>query len=194
MITKNVNRIIRVMRLLAVVQAYHHYTMMQLNRQLLQIENNWKDAEHLSHWMNVLFPFKETCPTDFLYDKDEVSDEALDYYAGFQKWMKIAGTMGISEKTLTAFCKNVDNCQSTIRLKTLGHIYYPDWLLALLLYLNKSISKTELQKVFVEFSLSGEAKPANIAGFRKTVLDIEKNILQIANKQINRKIKKKYNL
>ena len=192
--TKNLDRIIRVMRLLAVVQTYHYYTMMQLNRQLLQIDNNWKDAEHMSHWMNVLFPFKETNPTDFLYDKDEVSDEALDNYAGFKKWMEIAGSMGISEKTLTAFCKNVDNCQSAFRLKTLGHIYYPDWLLALLLYLNKSISKTELQKVFVEFSFSGKAKPANIAGFRKTVLDIENTILQISNKQINRGIKKKYDL
>jgi len=85
MATKNVNRIIRVMRLLAVVQTYHHYTMMQLNRQLLQIDNNWQDAEHMSHWM-----------------------------------------------------------------------------------------------------------PANLAGFRKTVLDIEKNILQIANKQICRDVKKKY--
>jgi len=192
--TKNLDRIIRVMRLLAVVQTYHYYTMMQLNRQLLQIDNNWKDAEHMSHWMNVLFPFKETNPTDFLYDKDEVSDEALDNYEGFKKWMEIAGSMGISEKTLTAFCKNVDNCQSAFRLKTLGHIYYPDWLLALLLYLNKSISKAELQQIFVEFSFSGKAKPANIAGFRKTVLDIENTILQISNKQIYRGIKKKYDL
>ena len=189
MATKNLHRIIRVMRLLAVVQTYHYYTMMQLNRQLLQIDNNWKDAEHMSHWMNVLFPFKETNPTDFLYDKDEVSDEALDNYAGFKKWMGIAGTMGISEKTLTAFCKKVDNCQSAFRLKTLGHIYYPDWLLALLLYLNQSISKAELQQIFVEFSFSGKAKPANIAGFRKTILDIEKTILQISNKQANRECK-----
>jgi len=33
--TKHLNRTIRVLRLLAVVQVYHHYTMMQLNRELI---------------------------------------------------------------------------------------------------------------------------------------------------------------
>jgi len=48
------NRKIRVLRLLAVVKAYHHYTMMQLNHELLQHDNSWQDAEDLSCWMNVL--------------------------------------------------------------------------------------------------------------------------------------------
>ena len=92
---------------------------------------------------------------------------------------------GISEKTLTAFCKNVDNLQSAFLLKAFGHIFYPDWLTALLLYLNNAVSKTELQNTVVEYSLfTGKAKQANLAEFRKTVLDIEKNILQITDKQI----------
>ena len=73
MTTKLLNRKIRVLRLLAVVQAYHHYTMMQLNRQLLQHDTNWQDAEHLSNWSKVLMPWKESSPTDFLHDKDEVN-------------------------------------------------------------------------------------------------------------------------
>ena len=31
---------------------------------------------------------------------------------------------------------NVDNLQSVFRLKALGHVFYPDWLMALFLYLN----------------------------------------------------------
>ena len=192
--TKQLNRTVRVLRLLAVVQAYHYYTMMQLHRQLLQHENNWQDAEHLSHWMNVLMPYKECCPTDFIYDEDEVSNTAINNYNEFKHWITIAEKVGINEKTLTAFCKSVDNLQFAFHLKIYGHIFYPEWLMALFLYLNHAISKTELENTFVEYSLfSGKPKPANLAAFRKTVLDIEKNILKITEKQISRSIKNELN-
>ena len=191
MTTKQVNRIIRVLRLYAVVQAYHYYTVMQLYRKLLQIDNSWKDAEHMSYWMNAIMPFRETSPTDFMYNKDEVTDKVLDNYEGFKTWAKVAGAAGVSEKALTAFCKNVDNLQSVFQLKAFGHIFYPEWLMALLLYLKKSISKTELQNTFVEYSLfTGKPEPADIAEFRKVVIEIEKVISQITTKQISRDIKK----
>ena len=187
MTTKHRNRKIRVLRLWAIVQAYHCYTMMQLNRKLLQHDNDWKSAEHLSSWMSELMPYSECSPTDFLHDKDEISEEVLNNYDEFKIWIKIAETVDISEKTLTAFCKSVDNLQSVFMLKSLGHVFYADWLAALFLYLNNRISKTDLQNAFVEYSLfTGKAKPANLAGFRKTVLEIEKTILQITNKQIDR--------
>ena len=189
---KRVDRIIRVIRLLAVVQAYHHYTMMQLHRGVLQYDNSWKDAEHLSDWMNILMPYKDSSPTDFIYDRDEETDMALDNYDSFKCWVKIAESANISEKTLTAFCKSVDHYQFAFHLKALGHIFYPEYLMALFLYLNNAISKTKLQNTFIEFSLfTGKPKPANIAAFRKTVLDIETNILKIADKQLCREMKKR---
>jgi len=185
--TKHLNRTIRVLRLLAVVQAYHYYTMMQLNRELMGHDNSWQEAEHMSHWMNILMPYKECSPTDFLYNKNELADTVLNHYDEFKKWIRIAEKAGISEKTLTAFCKNVDNLQSVFILKAFGHIFYPKWLMALFLYLNNAISKTELQNTIVEYSLfSGKAEPADIAEFRKTILEIEKVISQIANKQVYR--------
>jgi len=190
MTTKHLNRKIRVLRLLAIVQAYHYYTMMQLNRELLRCNNNWQDAEHLSNWMNVMIPYIEHSPTDFLHNKDEVTDTVLNNYEKFKKWIKIAESVGISEKTLTAFCKNVDNAQSVIHLKALGHLSYPEWLMAMYLYLENDISKAELQNTFVEYSLfSGKSTPANFSKFRKIVLEIEENILQITNKQICRNVK-----
>ena len=192
MTTKHLNRKIRVLRLLAIVQAYHHYTMMQLNRELLQHDNSWQKAERLSNCMSALIPYKECSPTDFLHNKDEVSNTVLNNYNEFKKWVKSVEKTGISEKTLTAFCKSVDNLQFAFHLKVFGHIFYPDWLTALYLYLNNAISKAELQHTFVEYSLfSGKAKAANLAIFRKTVLEIEKNILQITNKQIYRNVKTK---
>ena len=194
MTSKHYNRKIRVLRLLAVVQAYHHYTMMQLNRQLLQCNNNsWQEAERLSYWFSAIIPHIEHSPSDFLHDKEEVTDTVLNNYDEFKKWIKIAVSVGISEKTLTAFCKNVDNAQSVIHLKALGHLVYPDWLMAMFLYLDNAISKEELQNAFVDYSLfSGKAMPANFAKFRKIVLEIEKSILQIAGKQLHRSLKKQY--
>jgi hypothetical protein len=192
MITKHLRRKIRVLRLLAVVQAYHYYTMMQLNRELLRHNNSWQEAEHLSLWVGMLMPYKECSPTDFLHNKNEVCDTVLNHYDEFKKWTRIAEKVGICEKTLAAFCKNVDNLQSVFQLKAFGHIFYPDWLMALYLYLDNAVSKTALQNTFVEYSLfSGKVKPANLTEFRKVVLEIEKNILQITNKQIYRNLKNK---
>ena len=138
----------------------------------------------LSHWMGILMPYKECSPTDFLHNKDEVTDTVIDNYEAFQYWLKIAESACISEKTLTAFCKSVDNLQCAFHLKVFGHIFYPEWLTALLLYLNNTISKTELQNTFVEYSLfTGKPKPANLIKFRKTILEIEKNISLINEKQ-----------
>jgi len=54
----------------------------------------------------------------------------------------------------------------------------------------------EYQPLYVRFKLyfkymneGHKGKPANIAEFRKTVLEIENNISQIANKQIERSAK-----
>ena len=149
MTTKHLNRKIRVLRLLAVTQAYHYYTMMQLNRQLLQCNNKWQDAERLSNCFSAMIPYIEHSPTDFLHDKDEVMDTVLNNYDEFKKWIRIAESVEISEKTLTAFCKNVDNAQSVIHLKALGHLMYPEWLMAMFSYLENDISKVELQNTFV---------------------------------------------
>ena len=190
---KHLNRKIRVLRLLAVVQAYHHYAMMQLNRQLLDIDNSWQDAECLAHNIQMLMPWKKSKPSDFMHNKKEVSDEVLDNYEEFQKWVKKAEEVFITEKTLTAFCKNVDNLQSVFRLKAFGHIFYPWWLEALSAYLDDLISKIEVQNAFVEYSLfTGKPRPADIAEFRKVVVEIEESILQITNKQLSREMKKKY--
>jgi hypothetical protein len=167
--------------------------MMQMNRQLLQSNHSWQDAEHLNYWMNIIMPYREHSPTDFLHDKNEFADEAVSNFDELKKWINNAEMVGISEKTLMAFCKNVDNLQSAFRLKVFGHIFYPHWLLALYLYMEKVISKTEFHEAFVEYSLfSGKPKPANRAAFVKTILEIEMLIAEIAHKQINREIKKKY--
>jgi hypothetical protein len=184
MTTKLFKRRIRVMRLMSVVNAYHHYAMMLLNRELMQSDNSWQEAESFSNFMSILMPNVECSPTDFLFDKNEMSDNALDNYEEFKKWIKYAERVGVREKTLMAFCKNVYNSPSMPRFKVVGHILYPIWLTSLCLYVYDKISKTKLQSVFVEYSFSsGKEEPANLALFRKDIIEIEDKISQISDKQ-----------
>jgi hypothetical protein len=169
--------------------------MTNLYRELLNHKNDYLEAERFSQNLQALFPHREISPTDFLYDKNEISDTVLDHHAAFKKWLKIAETVGISKETLTAFCKNVDNLQSVFFLKSLGHIFYPEWLTAIFLYLHGEITKAELQATVVEYSLfSGKAVPPHLSLFRKTLLEIEKTLAQIEQKQLAREIKRTHNL
>ena len=187
MTERQLDRIYRVKRLLAIVKAFHHYTTMQLNQALLKEGNSWKVAEILSEFMNVIAPERNCMPSDFLHDNDEVSNHVLDNYKEYKIWEKNAESVGIEPKTLMAFCKNVENTQSVHQLKMMGHLYYSLWLTDILCYLNNVISKTELEQRFVEFNIiTLKPHPANIAMFRKTLLEIEALILNIKIKQLMR--------
>ncbi|GHU77440.1 hypothetical protein FACS189414_4640 [Bacteroidia bacterium] len=187
---KLAGRKIRLLRLLVIVQAYSAYRMMNLDREAMSIENNWQDAERLQQSLNAIFPYSNTSIESFIHDKQELADEALQYYDKFKYWVHIAESVCITETTLTAFCKNVESGSSVYWLKCLGHLYYGDWLISLLLYLNKEITKEQLHANLVEYSLfTGKSTPANMSRFRKDMTEIESVINEIYYKQLNRRIK-----
>ena len=71
MTTKHLNRKIRVLRLLAIIQTYHHYTMMQLNRQLLfrvPFDNRINQAEALRFY-NYPYEALEEALSNAVYHK-----------------------------------------------------------------------------------------------------------------------------
>ncbi|GHU73333.1 hypothetical protein FACS189413_17580 [Bacteroidia bacterium] len=109
---KLAGRKIRLLRLLVIVQAYSAYRMMNLDREAMLIENNWQDAERLQQSLNAIFPYSNTSVESFIYDKQELADEALQYYDKFKYWVHIAESVCITETTLTAFCKNVESGSS----------------------------------------------------------------------------------
>jgi len=39
---------------MAVVQAYHHYTMIEIYRKALPLDNTWADAERFCDFMNAV--------------------------------------------------------------------------------------------------------------------------------------------
>jgi hypothetical protein len=188
--SKLAGRKFRILRLLVIVQAYSAYRMMNLDREAISIENNWQDAERLQQSLSAIFPHSNTSIESFIYDKQELANEALQYYDKFKYWVHIAESVCITKTALTAFCKNVESGSSSYWLKCLGHLYYGDWLISLLLYLNREITKEQLHANLVEYSLfTGKSDPANMSRFRKDMAEIERVINEIHCKQLNREIK-----
>ncbi|MDR2407818.1 MAG: hypothetical protein LBE13_06875 [Bacteroidales bacterium] len=180
----------RILRLLVTVQAYSAYRMMNLDREAMSIENNWQDAERLQQSFSAIFPYSNTSIESFIHYKQELADEALQYYDKFKYWVHIAESVCITETALSAFCKNVESGSSVYWLKCFGYLYYGDWLISLLLYLNKELTKEQLHANLVEYSLfTGKSNPANMAHFRKNMVEIETVINEIHCKQLNRRIK-----
>ena len=180
---KFVRRIGRVMRLMAIAKSYYHYRIVYLNHQILQDDNNWEKAEALSDAWNTLEPHSEYSPTDFIHDKDKLTNEIIEHYEESKYWIDFALQVGIDLKTLTRFCGNVHDSQPTYKFKEVGYVFYSKFIMALYLYLNERLSKKELWDAYFDKSYSKEYKPASIAEFRKTLLDIEKEVEEIENMQ-----------
>ena len=184
---KFVRRIGRVMRLMALAKTYYHYRIVYMNHQLLQVNNSWDRAEKLSNMWNTITPHSDYSPTDFIHNKDELTNELINHYEESKYWIDFALQVGLSLKTLTLFCGNVHNLQPTYKFKETGYIFYSKFIMAIYLYLNQRISKKELHDAYFDKSYLKAHKPASIAEFRKTLLDIEKEIEEIENLEIEDK-------
>lgn len=164
--------------------AFSQYTQMELHRELIKHKNDWRDAEKTRDLIHFFFPDRELKTEDFLIGKDELTDKVIDKYNDFKSWIPVAEFLGIPEKTVKAFCKNVDNTASVWRLKSTGHLHYPLYFSAVYKYLDGAISKEDLKESFVEYSIfGGKATPARLRLFRRSIIQIERLIDEIMTKQ-----------
>ena len=184
---KNINRKLRVLKLHALVNAFSAFTQMELNRSLIFCKNSWSEAEKTRDLIHFFFPDWEVKVEEFLYKKDELSEKTLNYYNEFKSWLPITEFLGLPDKTVEAFCKNINATDTIWMLKTTGHLYYPIYFNALYKYLNCDISKKDLINSFVEYSLfDGKTTPACLPLFRRSIIRIEKLIDEILVKQATR--------
>ena len=173
---KFVRRIGRVMRLMALAKTYYHYKVVYMNHQMLQSNNSWEKAEKLSDAWNTVTPNLEYSPTDFIHDKDELTNEIIEHYEESKYWIDFAIQVGLSLRTLTMFCGNDSNLLPTYKFKEIGYIFYSKFIMALYLYINEKLSKKELLDAYFDKMYLKEHKPASVAEFRRTLLDIEKEV------------------
>lgn len=179
-------RMKRVLNLFLLVNAYHHYTLLELHTNILKSDNSYKDAESMSGMINSLFN-RETKPSDFIHDNQEVANEALDNYESLQMWLSSAEENNITPQSVIAFCKAVEYGEKVIWLKTLGHLYYPEYLRNLILYMTGAISRNDLMERFIEYSVFTQTThKASFVHFRKSLLKIEELYNAIDSKQKSR--------
>ena len=187
-LAKRISRQQRALRLSAIVNAYSAFTQMELGRCLLKSKNDWSQAEKTKDLIQFFWPDRELKVEDFIHNKNEQADKVIDKYEEYKAWIPVIEFLGVPGKTVEAFCRNVDKANSIWMLKTLGHLHYPLYFSALNRYLGGEISKEDLKKSFVEYSiLDGSTRPIDSRLFRRSIVKIEKLIDEIMTKQAHRR-------
>jgi len=185
---KNFNRIQRLQKILVLSSAYCHFTKLTVYNTLLKSKNNYAEAENVSDFLNNIFK-QETVPSDFLHNKDELTNEIIEEYNGYKGWAngELVNHLFENKKIVDAFCKSVEfqnkimllKCDNTYLFRT--HIAY------LINYLLNKVEKVDLEEKLIDFSLfSGEPKKLSFNRFRRKIISIENLYQEIDAKQKTR--------
>lgn len=199
------NRIERIFRLYILSSTYNQFTQSLLCSAVIKNnDNDYISAEKTADLFNFLFSNDnyKIKPSNFLHDKNEMADKAIDHYTKYQKFIDDAkqGKYSFAEvgsKTLEAFCKSVEygykenkkykyDC---IMLKTIGHIQLPLLLASCISYASGDIDMDQFKREFVWFNYSMKFEPVNIRMFIRILNEIEVLYYKIESKHIERCIK-----
>lgn len=185
---KNFNRIQRLQKILVFSSAYCHFAKLTVYNSLLKSNNNYTDAENTSDFINSIFK-QETSPSDFLHNKDELSNEIIQEYKSYKEWCSndFEKYYSINEKLIDAFCKAVEFQNKSVLLKCDNTYLFTSHISYLIGYLADSVSKNDLEKKLVDFSLfSGEPRKLSFRRFRRKIISIENLYQEIDAKQKSR--------
>lgn len=190
---KELSRITRVARLYSITMAFDYFTKRNLYRDSANSKNDYKQAEKSADLANFLFgDIKHATPQDFLYDRNEMSDKAIDYHEKYIHMLdlidKCSNSFGLNSKDVDAFCKSVEYGSKCIVLKTIGHIQYPSIFAACISYMGDYISIDEFREHFVWVDFSMKREPVNIKQFFMQIRAIEEVYREIEEKRSNRKM------
>lgn len=160
---------------------------MELNREVALMKNDWNEAEKTRNMLNFFFPDRHIKIEEIMHSESDMIEKSLNFYEQFREWLYFTNFSGIPNKTVDAFCKNVNNTYSIFTLRSWGHLTYPRYFSALLLYLNNELSKNDLIKCFVDIDIfTGKTTSANLSWFRHSIIKMEALIDEIMAKQAAR--------
>lgn len=172
---------IRVCKVLLIVNAYSAYHLMQSHTTAASNTLSYVEAEKVSSVMNELFNAQSTAK-DFLFDKDEQCDKAIDSYNTLKKILD--GCSEVLKDSVLTFCKSVYDDGTIPRLKVEGFIFYPSYLSALLGYVDGFISFLQLRHAIAKVRLWDKAlQLVDSSEFREDFLRIEELFDRITNEK-----------
>ena len=178
----------RILRVYALTRFYCNYRDIYLNECLLKHDTNYLDAEKTSHLINYIFK-GDTKPVDFIKDEDKLVDDLISKNENFKHELGVVSKIfiGLNEKIVMAFCRNVEHGDFHILKSNIGFQYQ---IHALLNYYSGVITKDEFLYGIQELSIFTGKRKFNNKLFKKTFLSIESKYYEIVNKQIIRILKK----
>ncbi|WGK93763.1 MULTISPECIES: hypothetical protein [Flavobacterium] len=184
----------RIIRLLLLSHAYRLYSKISINHSLLRSSNNYQNAEKMSDFVNFIFNVQKSIPSDFIYNKNELTNEIIDDHKEFSElvkgWEKVDNN--VSKNLIEAFCKAIEHGNKCIALKISPFAIYQ--FQALFSYSISEMSKKSLLEELCEYSLfTNNILPINGKKIRYTINEIERLYNEISDKQKQRSIAKKYN-
>lgn len=178
----------RILRVYALTRLYCDYRDIYLNECLLKQKTNYFDAEKTSNFINCVFK-GETKPVDFIKNEDKLIDDLISQNQIFKYELGIVSDLfiGLNEKIVMSFCKNVEHGDFHILKSNIGFKYQ---IHALFHYYSGVITKDEFLYGIQELSIFTGKRKLNNRLFKKTFLSIESKYYEILNKQIIRTLKK----
>lgn len=177
----------RVLRVFVLARLYCDFRDIYLNECSLNHSNNYKSAENTSDMMNIIFN-QDTTPTDFIIDKEKITNDLIDKSVNFNKNLKeLKGNyIGLNEKIVRAFCKNVEHGNFHLLKINNSFVYQTNWLLD---YVLNIIGKDTFLEGFKEINIFSKSRKYNNLKYKRTFLAIEKTYYEIVRKQIYRNLK-----
>lgn len=178
----------RIVIVWALCTCYDLYYTMNLKSKLVGMDFDYSKASMFSDAMNSIFK-AETTVDDFIYDKDNESNEAIRLY---KKLNIILDSNLLDKESVLSFLKAMMHKKdSWCWMNSDGYIYMPIYCSILLDYMNGEISKQKIEEKFVYYKLWDGGKPikGNFALARKTFVQVENMYVDIVTKRISRKMK-----
>jgi hypothetical protein len=181
----------RILRLTFLTEAFEKYLNIELKRRLLESENTWKSAEQAKVLVALFFPGKETKTEDFIHDKNMLSDEIIDGYGEFKKFVSEYGpAFNIPEGAVMAFCKHEKENRQIFPLAEIDCIHYDVYLNNLFSYVTGEIGKEQLKNsIVMTFPFSLKKQSLNISRFRRSMIRAELLLEEMQRKMENREVK-----
>lgn len=186
--TRHLLRSKRIIRLRLLIGYWHRYELRQLKASLMNSDNNYREAESFSDLINALFG-RDTRPSDFLYNKEELADRCIDLTCELKKSERYMKEAGFDMRTVNAFCKDVEHNDPSFLIKPYGQFA---------LYLLDSLFAYDTHQIGRETFLSNyrllathQFAPRNFAlMIRRVLSDVERIYGSIKAKQSERRLRK----
>jgi len=174
----NNKKINKALQLYYATMAYFIYNEMEIRRIVAGYDTTPEGAKRTVKILEALRPGLKFRAEDFIFDSNELADEALDLHNKFKQYLLLADETGIPKEALICFCQSIYNSKLSI-IKQMWH-FYPIYFDSKYCYNAGIISKKDFKNILTKYSISTNL--VYYLYFRRSIRKIE-NLLNKSIKE-----------